>query len=82
MEHEWETDEINGGPAGFYTLYRCKNCGGVVGDLFFNPLNKPKKIRIPGAGIYLTQDCLESLKIMQTYWEKQTKKKSLYKKRK
>ena len=82
MEHEWEEEEHDGGSIGHYSIYRCKNCGGVVVDLFFYGRGKPKRIIVGGSipRKYLTQDCLESLKIMQTYWEKEGKKKPVYNK--
>lgn len=87
VEHEWVEQEVDGGYVGTYDIYYCKNCGGQIVDIFWNnkKVNRPRRVRIPGTNVYLTNDCEESLKIMQTYWEKEGKKKpplSLYKRKK
>lgn len=85
-EHEWEEHRMDGGPIGEFKYYVCKNCGAGIGDLFYKPGKKPRKIKIIGSNtgrvgstVYLTDDCEESQKRIQTYWEKETKKKGLYK---
>lgn len=97
MEHEWIEEIYDGGYIGYFTNIICKNCGALIIDLRYTlSLNKkPKHIVIPGTRVYLTDDCEQSLKMMQTYWEKnymlsvpllyqtdKKKKKTLYKKKK
>lgn len=86
-EHEWEEFHvISKDGIGDFVFYVCKNCGAGIGDIFYKPGRKPKRIKILGSNIgrigstvYLTDDCEESQKRIQTYWEKETKKKGLYK---
>lgn len=73
--HEWETQTFDGGHVGDFDITTCKNCGGMIADIFFSlKWNKnPKRIIIPGTRVALPQDCDEALKTMQTYWEKNYK---------
>jgi hypothetical protein len=79
LQHEWEEYEFDGGSIGIYTITYCKNCGGMMANLFLNKNGKPPRIRIPGTYVYLPQDCLQSQKMLQTYWEKEGKNKEAYK---
>ena len=82
IEHEWVKEEVDGFYLGSFEIARCKNCGGIAIERMSFFGTKVKKIKIPSTNKYLTEDCEESLKIMQTYWEKASKKKSLYRRSK
>lgn len=84
-QHEWEEYSEDAGPIGEWSYYICKNCGAAIVDLFYKPGRKPRKIVILGSrykgasAVYLSDDCEESEKRIQQYWEKETKKKGVYK---
>lgn len=76
VPHEWQEETVEGTFLGTWNRYRCINCGGIAVDIWFKGTGIPKKVKIEGAPVYLTDDCLESLKIMQTFWEKEGNKKN------
>lgn len=77
LQHEWDIEYIEDFLFGPVYAFRCINCGA-----YSRSFNKryPKRIIIEGTDVSLTKDCLESLKILQTYWEKISKKKKALKK--
>ena len=84
VQHEWEVEWVEDFLFGPIYTFRCKNCGAFSRS--FNK-NNPRRIVIETTDVPLSDDCLESLKVLQTYWERITKKKKalkkvLYKKKK
>lgn len=81
-EHDWIKEEVDYGPLGVEDEFRCKNCGAFMMSFFNSFFKFLPKYRIPGTQVPLPEDCDKSRRIVQKYWEKEGKKKVLYKKKK
>lgn len=66
-EHEWITEEVNGGHVGVDDFWVCKNCGASGGPVAFwrkSPGPSMHPFYADGSGLNLTNDCDESKEII------------------
>lgn len=67
IEHDWEIETIDGGPAGVADFYKCKNCFASGGPVGWNWRKRPF---LAGEGLQLSQDCSEAVRQIQEYYER------------